>query len=128
VVLSDKVPLIVPPTAAKSGYYQNSSLRTQWERAAAALRGAEELVLLGYSAPQTDILVRSLLATNFDGRIVTPVDVRNTSTEYQEMFAWPGGPTIDSTYCDGSRSDPIAEWAATACSDLPEDSPPDMPS
>lgn len=61
--LVDKVPLIIPPAAAKGSYYSNLSLRRQWQVAAAALDAADELVVVGYSLPRTDELVRGLLRT-----------------------------------------------------------------
>lgn len=62
--LVDKVPLVVPPAAAKSQYYANLGLRAQWAEAADALSRAEELVVMGYSIPANDELARSLLLTN----------------------------------------------------------------
>jgi hypothetical protein len=73
----DRQPMIVPPAAIKSAYYSNRTLRALWERAAAALNKAEELVIIGFSLPATDMLVSSMLCTEFelteDSRIV-PVD------------------------------------------------------
>jgi hypothetical protein len=74
---SDRVPMIVPPTTAKSPYYVNQTLQLVWRQAAHALRNAEELVLMGFGLPPTDQLVASLLATNFplsESSIITPVD------------------------------------------------------
>ena len=74
---SDRVPMIVPPTTVKSPYYVNQTLRLVWRQAAHALRNAEELVLMGFGLPPTDLLVASLLATNFpltESSIITPVD------------------------------------------------------
>jgi hypothetical protein len=74
---SDRVPMIVPPTTVKSPYYVNQTLQLVWRQAAHALRNAEELVLMGFGLPPTDLLVGSLLATNFQlkgSSIITPVD------------------------------------------------------
>ena len=74
---SDRVPMIVPPTTVKSPYYVNQSLQLVWRQAANALRAAEEIVLMGFGLPVTDLLVASLLATNFtltQSSIITPVD------------------------------------------------------
>jgi hypothetical protein len=77
--LADKLPLIVPPTATKSGFYANQALRVQWTRARDALRDAEEVVLVGYSVPVTDLLVRALLTTSLQpDQTVIPV---NTSAD-----------------------------------------------
>ena len=74
---SDRVPLIVPPTTVKSPYYVNQTLQLIWRQAAHALRNAEEVVLMGFSLPATDLLVASLLTMSFplaESSIITPVD------------------------------------------------------
>jgi hypothetical protein len=65
----------VPPAAVKSPYYNNRTLQELWRSAADALRQAEELVIMGFSLPQTDLLVGSMLATTLrDDSVITPVD------------------------------------------------------
>ncbi len=72
---SDRDPMIVPPTAVKSSYYNNRTLRSLWVQAADALRAAEELVLMGFSLPVTDLLVASMLTTNLpQAATIVPVD------------------------------------------------------
>jgi hypothetical protein len=74
---SDRDPMIIPPTAVKSSYYGNRTLRRLWALAAAALREADELVIMGFSLPESDLIVSSMLATNFeinDKSTITPVD------------------------------------------------------
>jgi hypothetical protein len=74
---SDRDPMIIPPAAVKSPYYNNRTLRALWKLAAEELQKASELVLMGFSLPQTDLLVGSMLATNFaikDESIIVPVD------------------------------------------------------
>ena len=67
----DKVPLIVPPTTGKSDFFNNETVRAQWQLAAAALRDASEVVVLGYSMPVSDFLVGGLLCqTNSAARRV----------------------------------------------------------
>lgn len=46
--------MIVPPAAVKSPYYKNRTLQELWRLAAEALSQAEELVMMGFSLPQTD--------------------------------------------------------------------------
>jgi hypothetical protein len=74
-LVADKLPMIVPPAATKNVFYRNKLLATQWNQAAAALRGAEELVLMGYSAPATDLTVSTLVATQFKGDAIVPVNL-----------------------------------------------------
>lgn len=60
--LPGRSPLIVPPTATKSSYYQNPVIRQLWQQAATALSTADEVSLIGYSLPATDIVVSGMLA------------------------------------------------------------------
>ncbi|WBP92801.1 hypothetical protein O6072_15905 [Mycolicibacterium neoaurum] len=72
---ADRDPMIVPPTAVKSGYYNNRTLRSLWMKAAEALATADELVLMGFSLPVTDLIVGSMLSTNLpDDAGIVPVD------------------------------------------------------
>lgn len=94
-LVADKVPLVVPPTATKSSYYRNDLLRGQWRLAAEALRKADELVVVGYSLPPSDLTVRNLLQTNFrPGRIVAVNRSERAADSCEEIF--PGA--VDRTY------------------------------
>ena len=55
--------MIVPPVADKSALYANATMSAIWQRAFAALKGARRLVVFGYSIPQTDTSILTLLAT-----------------------------------------------------------------
>jgi len=58
---SDKIPLIIPPIAEKSGFYGNKTIRALWMAARTALAGAEEILCVGYSLPETDLTMRLFL-------------------------------------------------------------------
>lgn len=74
-LVPDKVPMVVPPTATKSRFYDNAVLSSQWKQAARAIYQAQELVFIGYSLPKSDLITRSLLLTNFHTSTrVVPVD------------------------------------------------------
>lgn len=73
-LVEDKLPMLVPPAATKTPFYKNRLLAAQWVQAGEALQGADELVLMGYSAPVTDLTVTSLIATQFKGSVITPVN------------------------------------------------------
>lgn len=74
-LVADRVPMIVPPAAVKSPYYNNGILRALWKSAADALNSADEIVLMGFSLPQTDMLVSSMLCTNVPSHCrITPVN------------------------------------------------------
>jgi hypothetical protein len=59
----DVVPLIIPPTGAKGGFYSNKSLRAQWSRAHNLMCAAQTVAIIGYSFPETDLAIRHFLAT-----------------------------------------------------------------
>ncbi len=70
VPMDDKVPLIVPPTSGKSGFFENETVRDQWVQAADSLREATNIYCIGYSIPPTDHLMRFMLAANCAGKVV----------------------------------------------------------
>jgi hypothetical protein len=72
---ADLEPMIVPPAAVKSPYYSNAALKATWRIASERLAEAEELVMMGFSLPPTDLIVSSLLATTRRDDIqLTPVN------------------------------------------------------
>ncbi|MDA8399658.1 MAG: SIR2 family protein [Actinomycetota bacterium] len=52
---------LVPPSAAKSASYANPLSKEFWRRARAAIKNADELYLVGYSLPNTDLVTRGML-------------------------------------------------------------------
>jgi hypothetical protein len=110
-LVADKVPVVVPPTATKSRFYENALLKSQWQQAAQALRGADELVLIGYSLPQSDLVVRSLLLTSLaKDALITPVD-RDVSLggHLEELF----GRKVGTRYLLGE--DAVATFVQDRC-------------
>ena len=84
---ADLEPMIVPPTGAKGPYYSNRALRAQWREAFNELQSAEQLVVIGYSFPPTDVVTRHFLATaNFAGT-VTVVDRDQAAVERIRLLA-----------------------------------------
>ncbi len=59
----DKMPLIVPPTAGKNAYMANETVRAQWRLAQDAIARCRRIVLIGYSLPPTDEMVRWMLSS-----------------------------------------------------------------
>lgn len=68
----DLLPLIIPPTGTKGGYYGNRSLRAQWQTAFTALKAAKSLTIIGYSFPPSDLAARHFIASS---RLAVPVAV-----------------------------------------------------
>lgn len=53
---------VIPPLAMKSEYYDLTFTRDVWQLSREALEGASRVVLMGYSAPVTDLTTASLLS------------------------------------------------------------------
>jgi hypothetical protein len=108
----DLEPMIVPPAAVKSPYYNNRTLQACWKRAALALGQAGELVIMGFSLPQTDLLVSSMLATTLPNESrITPIDfgtdVVNRITETLQITT--DSQRLDTTFT-GRCADAIPAW------------------
>jgi hypothetical protein len=108
---ADLEPMIVPPAAVKSPYYSNAALQANWKLAAEALSNAGELVVMGFSLPQTDLLVSSMLATTLrDDVRITPVnpgmEIVDRLEEVLEIPASTG--RVSRTFT--GRADPIRAW------------------
>lgn len=61
----DKVPFIVPPTTDKSSFMSHESILTQWREARFNLEQSSDVYFLGYSLPETDLMVRFMLQHAF---------------------------------------------------------------
>jgi hypothetical protein len=69
-----RVPLIVPPTVAKSGYFENETIQAIWKSARKSLASATNIYLLGYSLPSSDLMMRGLMAEMCAGKKLWPVN------------------------------------------------------
>jgi hypothetical protein len=108
----DREPMIVPPAAVKSPYYNNRTLQELWRKAADALSQADELVIMGFSLPQTDLLVCSMLATTLpEGSSITPVDrdikILDRVAETLDLKNFEGA-RINSSFA--GLENPVREW------------------
>lgn len=85
---TDKTPLIVPPVAEKSGYFQHPHVRGTWREAASALRQARRIFCLGYSLPELDTTMRFFLLKNYPAERVPffVVDICNLLPRFCEML------------------------------------------
>ena len=102
--------MIIPPTAVKSPYYGNGMLRANWKYAREALNEADELVMMGFSLPASDLLVSAMLATELPVEsVVTPLN-RDTKIleRIRDVFDIEHYPrTVDDSYIG---ENPIAAW------------------
>jgi hypothetical protein len=71
---------IVPPTSAKSTYYQNLVTRELWRSSYDALRVSTNVALVGYSFPAADAVFTGMLESSLRGA-GTHVDVVNPDAE-----------------------------------------------
>lgn len=98
---ADLEAMIVPPTGTKATYYGNRSIRAQWRAAFDKLRSSGHLIIVGYSFPKTDQVIRSFMSTaNVDGT-VTVVDRRPQAAEVVQAML----PRADIRSFDGPRRD-----------------------
>ena len=92
-----KLPVIVPPTTTKSGFFSNGIIRAIWRGAYEALRRADRVFVLGYSLPPADLVVQSLLTEAFSVKhpklwLVNTSD--RTAENYKDL-----GVELDTTFC-----------------------------
>ena len=74
--IGDLETLIMPPTSIKSEYIGNNIIDHMWTRAHLALRDTDHIVVIGYSLPEADLLVRLMLQDSIHERTprITVVD------------------------------------------------------
>ncbi|WP_407343584.1 hypothetical protein [Pengzhenrongella phosphoraccumulans] len=56
-----RVPFIVPPASAKSAFFTNPITRQLWRTAADRLGACDQIVIIGYSVPLTDLVASAML-------------------------------------------------------------------
>lgn len=66
------MPLIIPPVRNKTYDFFGSLFRTLWSQAEDALASADEIIIVGYSFPRTDVQSERLFRTAFSRRQSMP--------------------------------------------------------
>lgn len=56
----DLAPYIIPPVLDKNSLYNHQLIKLQWQKAHDYIKDAEEIYIIGFSLPQTDISVKFL--------------------------------------------------------------------
>jgi hypothetical protein len=110
----DKLPLLIPPTATKGPYYAAPSVGLLWRLAREALKNADELVIMGYSAPITDLVMGALLRTEFGGSTVVPV-TRDPRVVDRLHVIFQGRPTVTIRADYAGIYDPISRFVRREC-------------
>jgi hypothetical protein len=113
-LLSDKVPLIIPPVAEKSRFYANQTIRSLWGKAREYLAQAEEIYCVGYSLPDTDLTMKLLLQTACAGKAKTVYIVNNDVKGKKDLVrrykdAFPKGITIKDDYIRADAVEAMTE-------------------
>lgn len=106
----DLIPMVIPPTSSKSEFYSNTALRSQWRNAFLGLKKADRLIIMGYSMPQTDLQVRTMLGLALaPGTEVIVIDRSEVvSDRIKRLF-----PTLS---VSGIHSDdPITDFVKESC-------------
>lgn len=60
-IKDDLIPYIIPPILDKNSFYNHQLIKVLWEKTHKYLETADEIYVIGFSLPQTDISVRFLL-------------------------------------------------------------------
>jgi len=68
-------PMLVPPTLAKSDYFDNDLIRANWRRARQGLIRAATIVIMGYSLPAGDTQTAALLGTASRAQQIIVIDL-----------------------------------------------------
>lgn len=94
----DKVPLIVPPTLDKTSYFNNETIRIIWQAAGQAFKIAKRVFCLGYSFPETDMMIRHFILTNEnpEGAKFYWINLSEHAGKLEDLL--PENYTIDRTY------------------------------
>lgn len=108
-LLVDKVPYVVPPTGTKSSFFENETIRAQWAVGNRFCRETGHLVVMGYSLPVADRLMRVFLEESVTSRRITLVNIDPT-TEAHFKHLLPSF-AIDATWVGGGSSGPIERFA-----------------
>jgi hypothetical protein len=59
--IADKIPLIIPPTSEKTGFYHNLIVRSLWGLTGNHIRAGLDIYCVGYSFPESDRILKKNL-------------------------------------------------------------------
>ena len=97
-------PYIIPPVLDKNDFYNHIAIRALWQKAEQLLKKADEIYIVGFSFPQTDLSVRylfqsSLRNSNPNIYVVNRARKKDLLLAYNDVLNERG---IDYTYTDGN--------------------------
>ena len=110
---SEDIPAIVPPVLDESHHYAASRIRDQWEQAHNAIQRADEIVVIGFSFPPTDMSCQFLFKSAIKAglRVVVVNRDQNVKAAYDSVFE--GIPGINLDYAFTGGDDPLTRYTLT---------------
>ena len=105
-----RLPAIVPPVMDKSPHYAAGRLKNVWNSAHAAIRSADEIIVIGFSFPPTDISCQFLFksAVSKGTRIVVVNRDVEIISRYQTAFGNIPDVTLDFSFV--KNGDPLLDY------------------
>jgi hypothetical protein len=97
-------PYIIPPVMDKNVFYNHTIIKSLWKKAKELLYNADEIYIIGFSFPQTDISVRFLFQSSLEGKqpniyVVNKVDEVLKASLYQNYAQIFVGHNINYDFC-----------------------------
>lgn len=107
---SEDIPAIIPPVLDKSHHYAAARIRSQWEKAHSAIQRADEIVVIGFSFPPTDMSCQFLFKSAISAgvRVVVVNRDQNVKAAYDSVFEGVPGINLDYTFTGGD--DPLTRY------------------
>ncbi|MBS6474312.1 MAG: SIR2 family protein [Acetobacter sp.] len=84
-------PYIIPPVMDKNAFYNHIAIHSLWKRAEQLLKDAEEIYIIGFSFPQTDLSVKYLFQSALRDStapiyVINPEQEKTLRINYDKVF------------------------------------------
>lgn len=84
-------PYIIPPVLDKSSFYSHIAIHSLWKQAEELLQQADEIYIIGFSFPQTDLAVKYLFQSALRNRdpkiyVVNTASLFDLEPRYEQVF------------------------------------------
>ncbi|MBQ7287962.1 MAG: hypothetical protein IJW73_09395 [Candidatus Gastranaerophilales bacterium] len=101
------MPYIIPPVLDKSIFYNNPDMQALWHKAHSILSEANEIYIIGFSFPQTDIAVKFLFQSALKASSAKIYVINNSTKDelcsnYKYIFD--DNLNVDYTYCGSENA------------------------
>lgn len=103
-------PYIIPPVLDKSSFYNHIAIHSLWKQAEELLQNADEIYIIGFSFPQTDLAVKYLFQSALRKRtpkiyVVNSAPESALTANYQAVFG-----DMDLNYVCTGHSNVVTEF------------------